>query len=375
MYKVGLLKEIKQFEGRVMLSPEGVKVLIRNGIDVFVERSAGEMCGFEDIQYERVGAIILPTMEKVLQKAELIVKVQPPQPVEYELLNESHILISFLNLVHNADRLKALMDTKTTFFGAEMIQDADGKYPLLMGMSEIAGKMAIHQGANLLTITEGGKGKLLSGTDNVKPATVTILGAGKVGRTAAMYACSNGANVNLLGLKKIQTDELDVNHPNLRIDKFSEEKLLELLPQTDILIVAIFSLKQYSKNVFITKEMVASMEPGSVLIDISIEQANLVETSHITSLEKPTYIVNDIVHYCVPNIAATVPLTASRIITKKIVPFVKLLASNGLKDALIKEPALLSALSIYKGKITNRYAADQHGYEFYNIFELLELNL
>lgn len=374
MLKVGILKEIKPYEGRVALTPEGVKVLVMNGIEVVVEHEAGNKCKFDNVQYQKAGADILPTTEKVLQAAQCIVKVQPPQPIEYELINPSHIVVSFSNFLHNPDRIKALLSTNGTFISTELIQDEQGNYPILMGMSDIAGRMAIYQAAKLLTISEGGKGKLISGLDQVKPAVVTIVGAGKVGRTAAHTALANGAHVNMVTLKPEKVGALKKEFPTVKIEVYSEETLRELLPHTDVLLVAVYSLKS-EYDILIKKEMVALMEEGSVLIDISVEQANVVETSHITSHDKPTFILDGIVHYCVPNIAAVVPLTASRILTKKLLPFIKATAGHGLKKALDMEPGLVSALSIYKGKVTNRIYADTHGHEFYNIFELLELNL
>lgn len=375
MLKVGIPKEIKNFEGRVMISPEGARVLLRNNVEVFVERGVGELCGFDDIKYEQAGAIIVPTIEKLLQKTDLIVKVQPPTPVEYELLDDSHMILSFINYIQQAERIQALVDTHATFFAAELIQDTEGKYPLLMGMSQIAGRMSIHIAANLLSITEGGKGKLISGADIVKPATVTIIGGGIVGRTAAMHACANGAHVNLLCLKESQMHEKQLDHPHLYKYMYSEEVAREIFPHTDVMIVAVFTLKQKKTEITIPKDLITLMEPGSIVIDVSVEQASVVETSHITSLDKPVFKVDGIVHYCVPNIAATVPLSASKILTKKLLPYLKTLATQGLKDALVKEPGLLSSIFIYKGKVTNRLTADYHGYEFYNIFELLELNL
>ncbi len=374
MLKAGLLKEIKPYEGRVALTPEGVKVLVMNGIDVVVEHDAGSKCKFDDIQYQQAGADILPTTEKVFQEAQCIVKVQPPQPIEYELINQSHIVISFSNFLHNPDRIKALLSTNGTFISMELIQDEQGNYPILIGMSDIAGRMAIYQAAKLLSINEGGKGKLISGLEQVKPAVITIIGAGKVGRTAAHTALANGANINLVTLKPEKLEALKKEFPQSRIEAYSEEVLRELMPYTDVLLVAVYSLKN-EYDILISKEFVGLMEEGSVLIDISVEQANVVETSHITSHDKPTFILNGIVHYCVPNIAAVVPLTASRILTKKLLPFIKATAASGLKKALDLEPGLVSALSIYKGKVTNRVYADTHGHEFYNIFELLELNL
>jgi len=226
----------------------------------------------------------------------------------------------------------------------------------------------------LLTIPQGGKGKLLSGADIVKPATITIVGAGKAGRTAAVFARRCGAHVNLLVLKEKKLASISEQMPDVNVIMYSEEALKEIMPDTDVLIVAVHSLRR-QHDIFISKDTINLMDPGSVVIDISVEQTNVVETSHVTSHDKPTYILDDIVYYCVPNIAAAVPFSASKIITKKLLPFIKILALNGLKTSLDQEPGLISGVSLYKGKVTNRYWAEHYGYEFYNIFELLELNL
>ena len=373
MFKLGLLKEIKQHEGRVMLTPEGVKVLVKNGIEVFVEHEAGEKCNFDDIMYERAGASILPTMEKVLQKTELILKVQPPMPIEFELLNESHILLSFFDLKYSVDRMKSLFETGASFISAELIQDEAGNNPLLIGISEIAGRMAIHQAIRLLTVFEGGKGILISKTELSKPAVITVIGTGTAARTAASYALANGAKVNILSLEKDALDNFKIQFPEINTDLYSDEKIRELLPKTDVLVIAVHSFKNI--NISITKEMISLMEAGSVIIDVSAGQTDILETSHVTSHEEPTYLVNGILHYCVPDMPAAVPVTASRILTKKIVPYIKTLALKGLKDSIVEEPGILPALCIYKGKMTNRYFAEYYGYEFYSIFELLELNL
>jgi alanine dehydrogenase len=374
MLKVGILKEIKPHEGRVMLTPEGVKVLVKNGVTVFVESEAGIKCGFENVQYEQSGATILPTMEKVFQTAEFILQVLPPSPVTYELFTDKHIVLSFMNIQQSSERMKALVESKATFLSAEMLQGEEEPYPLLTGMSEIAGRLAIHQAAMLLTIPQGGKGKLLSGADIVKPATITIVGAGKAGRTAAVFAHRCGAHVNLLVLKEKKLASISEQIPDVNVIMYSEEALKEIMPDTDVLIVAVHSLRR-QHDIFISKDTINLMDPGSVVIDISVEQTNVVETSHVTSHDKPTYILDDIVYYCVPNIAAAVPFSASKIITKKLLPFIKILALNGLKTSLDQEPGLISGVSLYKGKVTNRYWAEHYGYEFYNIFELLELNL
>ena len=374
MLNIGIVKELKPYESRVMITPEGVGVLTRNGLTVYVENGSGESCGFDDLQYERAGATILPTMEKIFSKAQLIIQVQPPHPIQFELLTENHILLSFMNLVHQADRLAALINTKSTFISAELLQDAEGKYPLLIGMSEIAGKMAVFLSAMLLTSPEGGKGKLLTGTDFSKPSEMTIVGAGTVGRTVASMAQSLGVKVNLVTLKPEKIEEVHREVPEVHIQAYSDELLKDLLPQTDVLIVAIHSLKR-EFDIKITRDMIQLMEKGSVLIDISVAEAHVVETSHLTNHDQPTFVVDGIVHYCVPNIGALVPQTASRVLTKKLLPYVKILALKELKDALLEEPGLVPAIGIYKGKITNRLVADYYNQDFYNIFELLELNI
>ncbi len=375
MLKIGVLREIKPTEGRVMLTPEGVKVLVQNGIEVFVEHNAGELCMFDNLSYERAGAKILPTMEKVLQKTQVLLHVSPPKPIEFEILNENHINISFLNLLNTtAERLDALLETNATFISAELLQNKRGEYPLLQGMSEITGRLAVFKAAELLTIAEGGKGKLLSGTELIKAATITIVGAGQVGRIAAQAAVQNGVNVNLLTLKPHKLEKLCNELPAVHSYSFSDEKLMELLPETDVLFIALYSIKD-TYDIQITAEMISLMEKGSAVIDISVEQSKVVKTSKITSIEQPTFIREGIIHYCVPNMASLVPRTASRILTKKLLKFLKVLAKKSLKDSIVELPGLIPALSIYKGKVTNRLYADLFHKEFYNIFELLELNL
>jgi len=375
MLKIGLLREIKPTEGRVMLTPEGVKVLVQNGIEVYVEHNAGELSQFDDLLYERAGAKILPAMEKVLQKAQILLHVSPPKPIEFEILNDSHINISFLNLLNtSAERLDALLETKAVFISAELLQNKKGDYPLLQGMSEITGRLAVFKAAELLTIAAGGKGRLLSGTDLIKAATITIVGAGHVGRIAARTAVQNGVNVNLLTLKPHKLERLHKELPRINTFEFSEQKLMELLPETDVLFIALYSVKD-TYDIKITAEMISLLEKGSAVIDISVEQSKVVETSKITSIEQPTFIRDGIIHYCVPNMASLVPRTASRILTKKLLSFLKILAKEDLKEAIVDLPGLIPALSIYKGKVTNRLYADLYHKEFYNIFELLELNL
>jgi len=375
MLKIGVLKEIRNSEGRVGLSPDGVRKLTADGIKVYVEGTAGENCNFSDEHYEDAGAEIVPTPERLVEETNLIVKIQPPSPVESELLTDQHIIFSFLNLPHNNDRIKAHLATNSAYFGMEYLEDAGGNLPVMESMSEIAGRMAIHIGAWLMSVPNGGKGILLSGTDTVQPANITILGSGVVGRVAAIQAWTNGANVNLVSVKKDLSEDNKLIRDGLMIQPYSEETMAELLKETDIFIVALYSMDQEHRSIRITKSMIADMAPGSLVMDLSVEQNTVVETSHVTSLSQPAYSVDKVLHYCVPNIAASVPLTASKLYSRKVVPYVKLLAKSGLKTTLDKSPELLSALAAYKGKVTNRKVADLYGYKFYNIFDLLEHNL
>ncbi|MCB0282404.1 MAG: hypothetical protein H6627_02335 [Calditrichae bacterium] len=375
MLKVGILKEIKNFESRVGICPEGVRLLVDSGVEVFVESGAGEGSRFPDDLYSQAGATVVPSAEKLMRNAELLVKVLPLTPVEAELLSDSHLVFSLLKLNPSGDRLKSLMEMQTVYFAADFLEDEQGRHPVLEAISEVSGRMAVHIAANLLSVSHQGKGILLSGAELIAPANVTIVGAGMIGRVAAIQAWTNGANVNVLSLKPENMTQYNIVRDGLSLKEYSDKNLSDLLPSTDILIVSVYFLKASDINVKITKEMISMLKPGSVVIDLSIEQNPVIETSHVTNIAQPTFIAEDIIHYCVPNITATVPVTTSKIYSKKIIPFIEILAKNGLKNALNLSPELLSAMAVYKGKITNRHLADRFNHTFYNIFDLLELNI
>jgi len=375
MHKIGLLKEIKNFESRVGLSPEGVKILVESGLEVFVESGAGSECSFSDEQYSDAGATIVPSAEKLVKNADLLIKVLPLSPVEEELIDNSHIVFSFLKLSPKIERLNSLVDKKFTYFAADLLEDQKGVYTVLEAMSEVAGRMVVHVAASLLSTTYGGRGLLLSGANVIPPANVTIIGSGLVGRVAAVHAWTNGANVNVLTLKPERIKKYKIQRDGLEINEFSREKLDELLPKTDVIIVAVYSLKQAPEKYLMDKESIKLLQPGSLIMDLSVDRNQVVETSHITNIIQPTFVLDDIVHYCVPNITSTVPVTSSKIFTMKTLPFIEILAKHGLKMAIDKSPELLSALALYKGKVTNRIIADRFGFTFHNIFDLLELNL
>ncbi|HED10697.1 MAG TPA: hypothetical protein ENJ10_08405 [Caldithrix abyssi] len=375
MKSVGVVKEIKNFERRVSLCPEAVALLTEQDIPVFVERDAGEPSGYSDEAYAQAGATIVPSAEKVFRKADIMVKVQPLSSDECELTREDQIFFSFINLYQHPDRLLQLLKTKTIFFSAELLTDDQGEHLVLKAISEIAGRLALHVAANLLTVSQGGKGILLSGISGVVPARVLVVGSGLVGKVAAVQAWHTGADVTLLSVKNLNEEAMTMEKDGLSVEMFSRERLESLLPGTDVMIVAVQAVKSNLPDLRISAEQVAMMENGSVIIDLSVEHSPIVETSHVTSLSQPTFVSQGVIHYGVPNISATIPKTATRVYARTILPFIIKLAREGLSTSLDSSPELLSALASYKGKVTNRVISKRFDTAFFNIFDLLELKL
>jgi len=374
--QIGILKEIKSTEQRVIVVPQAINALAEAGHDIFVESDAGKSSNFENVEYESAGAKILPTSEKIFQKAQLLLKVQAPQPIEYELFSPDHISFSFLLLPNNPERISALLKRNSIFFAIEMIESFDKKRPVLNVMSEIAGKHSIIQGAKYLEKSYGGKGIQVSGIRNVPPATITILGAGVAGSFAARQALALGANVNLLDedynkLIKIQEKG---QLPNLKIFQYSNEILQKLLKDTDILIAAVLK-SGYKSPVLVKKEDVKLLKPGSVIVDLSIDQGGCVETSRPTTQENPIYIQDEIVYYCVTNIPSSVPYTSSIALSTSVLPYVKQFADLGFQESIAINSELRNGLNLYRGKVVNPVIAKTQGYEYYDILELLELNI
>ncbi len=375
MLKIGLLKEIRNAETRVALVPDDVESLVGKNIEIYVEAGAGEACGFDDKDYLEAGARMLPSAIKIFKETELIVKVQSPMPEEIELLTEKHTVISFFNVDQSSNRFSSIQQSKASFLALEYIEDNNGEHPVLAAMSEISGKMAIHVCAYLLSTEKKGKGIMLSGTDIVKPAQVSIIGSGLIGRVAAVQAWKNGANVALFSLREINEEIKGLNRDGLNVVDFSKENLDEILPETDVLLISVFSLKHEKPKINITKDQIALLKKGSIVMDLSIEQNSIVETSHLTNLNQPVFESDGIIYYCVPNIEASVPVTSSSVLSRKILHYVDLVAHNGLKKSLEISPELLSSILLYKGKVTNRVISDRFNEKFYNIFDLFELKL
>jgi alanine dehydrogenase len=375
--KIGILREIKTTENRVLLVPEDVQKIVEAGHEVYVENGAGGYSNFEDAEYESVGATILPTSEKIFETVELIGKVHSPLPIEYELLHDDHIIFSFLHLANNADLMKALLKIKATFFAMEMIRSAqNGKHPILEAMSRIAGQMAVIEGAKYLERTYGGKGILLGRTDGERPGRVTIVGAGNAGIAAASTALALGAQVNLVDHDFVRLENVNgiPNMQNLDRFEYSRGILRELLMETDLLITAVQIPGQRSPKL-VKKEDVLLLGKGSVIIDLSIDQGGCVETSRPTTPDNPIFIFENIIHFCVTNLPSAVPNTSSSALSKAVAPYIIQLAQLGCEEATTLNQELRSGLNIYNGKIVNPQLAQAHNVESYDVLELFELSI
>ncbi len=375
MLTIGILKEVKNFENRVALCPHVVEKLTGEGISVFVERGAGEKSGFENDAYSAAGAELLPSAEKIFKNAQLLLKVQPVTPDEAELLMAGHSVFSFINFGQNNDRVLRLANTHGAYFSVELLMDERGVHPVLKAISELAGKMAIHLAATLLSVSDGGKGILIGGAQGTSPANITIIGSGLVGRVAAVQAWGTGANVTLLSAKPENLKEYDLGRDGLTVLPFSDQQINQLLPTTDVLIVAVHALHSSLNDMNISKKQIQLLKPGSIVMDLSVESTPVVETSHVTSVAQPTYISDGIVYYCVPNITSVIPVTTSKVYAANIFPYILILAKYGVQSAIKRSPELLSAIAFYRGKTTNRTLSERVGSTFYNIFELFDLNL
>ena len=349
---VGVPKEIKNNEFRVGMTPAGVSELIKNGHTVYVQKSAGEGSGFADADYEAVGAKILPTIADVYAIAEMIVKVKEPIEPEYKLIREGQLLFTYFHFACDRALTDAMLAQKAVCLAYETVQLADRSLPLLIPMSEIAGRMATQEGARFLERPQGGKGKLLGGVPGVKPARVLVLGAGTVGTNAAITAAGMGAEVTItdINLKRLRYLD-DVMPKNVKTLFSSEYNIRAELPTTDLVIGSVLIPGDKTPHL-VTKDMLKLMQPGTVLVDVAIDQGGCFETSHATSHSEPIYEIDGIVHYAVANIPGAVPFTSTLALTNATLPYAVALANKGWKKACADDPALKRGLNAVEGKIT-----------------------
>lgn len=362
---IGIPKEIKNNENRVALTPAGAKELVKRGHTVYVQHTAGENSGFPDSAYETVGAKILPSINDVYQTAEMIVKVKEPIAVEYPLVRKGQLVFTYFHFASDEKLTLAMMDSGSVCLAYETVENPDGTLPLLIPMSEVAGRMSIQEGARFLEKPQGGKGILLGGVPGVKPARVLVLGGGIVGYNAALMAAGMGADVTIADISLLRLRHLEEIMPaNVRTLYSSTHNIETELPATDLVIGAVLIPGAKAPHL-ITKEMLGLMKPGSVLVDVAIDQGGCFETSHPTTHADPVYTVDGIVHYCVANIPGAVPQTSTLALTNATLPYVLELADKGWKEACKEDKTLYPGLNIIEGQIVYPAVAEAFGLPCY----------
>jgi len=361
---VGVPKEVKDNEFRVALTPEGARELTEAGHRVLIQDRAGDGSNIPQERYTRAGADIVPTAEQVWGESDLILKVKEPVPREYELLREEQVLFTYLHLAASKELTQAMIDRKVHGVAYETVQLADGRLPLLAPMSEVAGRMAPHVGARLLEKEYGGRGILMGGVSGVRPAKVLVLGAGMAGSNAAWIAAGMEAEVVVLDKSLDKLRYIDQIHRGRIMTLMSDRLTLEQrVRETDVVIGTVLIPGARAPKL-VTREMVRSMRPGSVIIDIAIDQGGCVETARMTTHSNPTYIEEGVVHYCVGNMPGAVPNTSTYALTNVTLPYALAIAERGLEEALRADPALAVGLNTYGGTLTNGPVAEAHDLEW-----------
>ena len=358
---VGIPKEIKNNENRVGMTPAGVAELVKRGHTVYVQHTAGEGSGFADADYEAVGAKILPTIADVYAIAEMIVKVKEPIEPEYALIKEGQLLFTYFHFASDKELTDAMIKSKAVCLAYETVELPDRSLPLLIPMSEVAGRMSIQEGMRFLEKPQLGKGILLGGVPGVKPARVLVIGAGTVGTNAAIIAAGTGAEVTIVDINLKRLRYLaDVLPKNVKTLYSSEHNIRAELPTTDLVIGSVLVPGDKTPHL-INRDMLKLMKPGTVLVDVAIDQGGCFETSHATSHSDPVYVVDGIVHYAVANIPGAVPFTSTLALTNATLPYAIALAGKGWKKACKDDAALAKGLNVVEGKVTVKAVADVWG--------------
>jgi len=363
--KVGVPRELKDNEYRIAITPAGVRELVVLGHPVLIERGAGEGSSISDTEFERAGATIVPDADAVFSVSEMVLKVKEPIEEEFPRLREGLILFTYLHLAASEPVTRALMDSGTTGVAYETVEFPDGSLPLLAPMSEVAGRMAPHVGATWLEREHGGRGVLLGGVSGVRPARVVVIGAGMAGLNSAWIAQGMEAEVVVL----------DKNINKLRdIDRIHQGKILTLASNrlaveeaclsADLVIGAVLVPGARAPRI-VTEDIIKEMKPGSVVVDISVDQGGCFETTKMTTHSDPTYVAHDVVHYCVGNMPGAVPHTSTYALTNATLPYVVALAEEGLKGAVQQDPGLAKGVNVHQGSVVYGPVAEAHALEFH----------
>lgn len=358
---IGVPKEIKNNENRVALTPAGAQELIKRGHTLYVQQSAGEGSGFLDCAYQAVGAQMLPTIEEVYAVAEMIIKVKEPIEPEYKLIKPGQLLFTYFHFASCEPLTHAMIESGAICCAYETVERADRSLPLLIPMSEVAGRMATQEGAYYLERPRGGKGILLGGVPGVKPAKVFVIGAGVVGTTAARMAAGLGADVTIADISLPRLAYLtDVMPANVKTLMSSEYNIREELKEADLVIGSVL-IPGAKAPKLVTRDMLSSMQKGAVLVDVAIDQGGCFETSHATTHQEPTYEVDGIVHYAVANIPGAVPYTSTLALTNATLPYAIALADKGWREACKESQELRLGLNVVEGKVVYKGVSEAWG--------------
>jgi len=355
--KIAVPKEIKNNENRVGLVPSGARQLIQDGHEVFVQHNAGMGIGISDEEYIKVGAKIVSTLEDAYAAGEMIIKVKEPQPNEIALLKPHHILYTYLHLAADKPQTEGLMKSGATCVAYETIQLDDGSLPLLVPMSEVAGRMSVQVGATYLQLDKGGKGILLGGVPGVRRAKVTIIGCGIAGTNAAKMAIGMGADVTLIDLSTKRLAELDDLFENKVSTVFSNSQNIEEAVLASDLVIGAVLVPGAKAPKLVTREMISRMSKGSVVVDIAVDQGGCIETCKPTTHENPTFIVDGVVHYCVANMPGAVARTSTFALTNVTLKYARMIAKEGIDKSIMKDKPLRLGVNIYKGKLVYEQVA------------------
>ena len=362
--KIGVPKEIKPQENRIGLTPDSVKQLTSNGHEVLVENNGGFEAGFENEHYISAGAKIIDKAEDIFNDAEIIVKVKEPLSNEVKMIRENQIVFTYLHLAAAKELTEGLVKSKSICIAYETVTDNNGRLPLLAPMSAVAGRMSVQAGAHCLEKNQKGRGLLLGGAPGVEGGTVVILGGGVVGENAAIIATGMRAKVHIVDKSEKRLQELSKMFGDKIIPELSgKNDFNKLIASADLIIGGVL-IPGAEAPKLITKPMLKNMKRGSVIVDVAIDQGGCVETSKPTTHAEPTYIVDDVVHYCVANMPGGVPRTSTLALNKATLPFLMKLADKGYKKALKEDKNFLEGLNVFKGEVTYKAVADTFGYNF-----------
>lgn len=361
---VGVLKEIKTKENRVAMTPAGVEQLVAHGHTVGVETLAGEGSGFTDAHYEQAGARIMASPKQVYTKCDMVMKVKEPLPVEFPLIRKGQVVFTYFHFAASGELTRALIASGATAVAYETVEKANGSLPLLTPMSEVAGKMAVHEGAKYLEKIYGGKGKLLGGVPGVDSGTVLVIGGGIVGVNAAKIACGLGAKVYLLDTNLERLRYLsDVMPPNCFPVVSSPANIRKYLQEADLVVGAVL-IPGATAPRLVTRDMLKLMKKGTVIVDVAIDQGGCVETARPTTHDNPIYEVDGIIHYCVANMPGAVSMTSTIALTNATLPYALQIADKGIERAALENPEIAKGINIMAGKVTYPGVAQAFGLKY-----------